>query len=243
MKGICTVSVAPMRAEKSDSAEMVSQILYGESVDILQIEDNWTRVKMHYDDYEGWIDTKQIERVEDELLEKRTTTLIQQPYQAFPLERGHTLLSLGSEIPIGSDRFISSENIENQITATAKSFLNVPYLWGGRSYFGIDCSGFTQIVYKIFDLKLPRDAWQQAQFGEDVAFVGEATPGDLAFFIKFAEEEDENPKIIHVGIMLNNSAIIHAHGKVRIDRLDSTGIFNEEQNRYTHKLRFIKRFI
>ena len=117
---------------------------------------------------------------------------------------------------------------------TAKEFLNAPYLWGGKSFFGVDCSGFTQLVYKVNNVKLPRDAYQQAEVGEALSFVEESQPGDLAFF------ENAEGRIIHVGIMLDDQKIIHASGKVRIDTLDSTGIFNQEMNKHTHKLRFVK---
>ena len=127
--------------------------------------------------------------------------------------------------------------MRESIVEDALGFLNAPYLWGGRSFFGIDCSGFTQIIYKINGIKLPRDAYQQVECGEALDFVEEAKGGDLAFF------ENENGDIIHVGIMLDDQKIIHAHGKVRIDELDSIGVFNKEQNKHTHKLRIIKRIV
>ena len=113
----------------------------------------------------------------------------------------------------------------------------MPYLWGGKSTFGIDCSGLTQQVYKLGGYELPRDAYQQAELGEVLSFVEEAEPGDLAFF------DNADGKIIHVGIILGDYKIIHAHGKVRIDPFDSNGIFNTDSQKYSHKLRFIKKVI
>ena len=107
---------------------------------------------------------------------------------------------------------------------------------GGKSFFGVDCSGFTQLVLKVHDIKYPRDAYQQGKVGEPLSFIEEAQP-DLAFF------ENSEGRIIHVGFMLENNQIIHAHGKVRIDTLDSSGIFNKELNKHTHKLRFIRNIL
>ncbi|MEC5173256.1 C40 family peptidase [Chryseobacterium nepalense] len=233
-KGICIVTVAPVRAENSDKAEIVTEILFGESADILEVNKNWTRIKMHYDNYEGWMDTKQLKPVTDEELSARKVTIVTEDFASVMMNDGKTLLSMGSEVefPVVASR--RSHNMRESIALTAKEFLNVPYLWGGKSFFAVDCSGFTQLVYKVHNIKLPRDTSQQVDVGESLTFVEESQPGDLAFF--------ENPegKIIHVGIMLDNQKIIHASGKVRIDTLDSTGIFNKEMNKHTHKLRVIK---
>ncbi len=124
-----------------------------------------------------------------------------------------------------------------QLPAFAMSFLNMPYLWGGRSPAGIDCSGFTNIVYKLAGIRLRRDAWQQSEQGILINFIDEARPGDLAFF------QNEEGKIIHVGIILQQQKIIHASGRVRIDTIDHYGIYDEELKKYTHQLRLIRRMI
>ncbi|MCS3871600.1 cell wall-associated NlpC family hydrolase [Chryseobacterium ginsenosidimutans] len=233
-KGICNVTVAPVRAEGSDKAEIVTEILFGESADILEVNKNWTKIKMHYDGYEGWMDTKQLKPVTDEDFVKRKVTVVTEDFSSVIMNDGKTLLSMGSEVEFPAVASRRSHDLRESIALTAKEFINVPYLWGGKSFFAVDCSGFTQLVYKIHNIKLPRDASQQVEIGESLTFVEESQPGDLAFF--------ENPegKIIHVGIMLDNQRIIHASGKVRIDTLDSTGIFNKEMNKHTHKLRVIK---
>lgn len=125
---------------------------------------------------------------------------------------------------------------DDEVIKTAGSYLNTPYLWGGRSPYGIDCSGFTQMVFKQFGIRLKRDAWQQAGQGEVVDFLQSAKAGDLAFF------DNDEGKISHIGIMVDNSQVMHASGKVRTDIIDNQGIYNEEMKRYTHKLRIIKRF-
>ncbi|MCT3757948.1 C40 family peptidase [Elizabethkingia anophelis] len=236
-KGICNVSVAPVRADKTDKAEIVTEMLYGESADILEVINNWTRIKMHYDGYEGWIDTKQITLVTDDFLAKRKSHLVTEPFQSRVMESGKMLLSMGSEVSFETIHAQRGTTLRQSIVETAKEFLNVPYLWGGKSFFGVDCSGFTQLVLKVHDIKYPRDAYQQGEVGEPLSFIEEAQPGDLAFF------ENSEGRIIHVGFMLENNQIIHAHGKVRIDTLDSSGIFNKELNKHTHKLRFIRNIL
>lgn len=236
-KGVCIVTVAPVRAENSDKAEIVTEILFGESADILEVIKNWTKIKMHYDGYEGWMDTKQIKPVTDEYLANRKVTVITEDFSSVMTNDGKTLLSMGSEVEYPAVASRRSHDLRESVVLAAKEFLNVPYLWGGKSFFAVDCSGFTQLVYKIHGIKIPRDTYQQAEEGETLHFVEESRSGDLAFF------ENSEGKIIHVGIMLDNQKIIHASGKVRIDTLDSTGIFNKELNKHTHKLRVIKSVI
>jgi len=122
------------------------------------------------------------------------------------------------------------------VRETAFAYLDVPYIWGGKSKFGIDCSGFCQQVYKAFGIRLPRDAYQQAALGEVVGFLQEVQCGDLAFF------DNEEGKITHVGMMLSSQEIIHASGKVRIDKIDNQGIINVDTGARTHRLRIIKRY-
>lgn len=233
-KAICNVSVAPVRADASDKAEIVTQLLFGESVTVLEVNKNWTKVKLDFDAYEGWLDTKQVSEISDIELQNRRVNLITENFQTHISADGKTLLSIGSEVYFETIATQRSGDKRLDLITTAKEFLNVPYLWGGKSFFGIDCSGFTQLVYKVNGIKILRDTYQQAEAGRVLDFVEESQAGDLAFF------ENSEGRIIHVGIMLNSHQIIHAHGKVRIDELDSTGIFNKEKNTHTHKLRFVK---
>lgn len=231
-KGICTVSVAAIRAEQSHQSEMTSQILYGETVDILEKAAKFIKIKMHFDGYEGWVDVQQISEISEEYFQQRKTELVQNTLQMYSTSQGVILLSIGSEV--NSEKadpiFLKTE----KVSETAQKFFNVPYLWSGRSFFGIDCSGFVQLVYKVHGISLPREAHQQSEVGEVLSFVEESKPGDLAFF------ENLDGQISHVGMMLEDQNIIHAYGKVRIDSLDSTGIFNKELNKHTHKLRFLR---
>ena len=201
-KGICIVTVAPVRAENSDRAEIVTEILYGESADILEVNKNWTKIKMHYDGYEGWMDTKQIKPVTEEYLANRKVTMITEDFSSVMTLEGKTLLSMGSEVEFPAVASRRSHDVRESIALTAKEFLNIPYLWGGKSFFAVDCSGFVQLVFKIHNIRMPRDTYQQAEVGEALSFVEESQPGDLAFF------ENSEGKIIHVGIMLENQKII-----------------------------------
>jgi cell wall-associated NlpC family hydrolase len=232
-KGICTVSVAAIRAENSHRSEMTSQLLYGETVTILQKEGNFYKIKMSFDGFEGWINVQQILLISAENLAQKKVDLITDNFEYRETSEGKTLLSMGSEIPSTKENFPQILSTAT-IAETAKQFVNVAYLWSGRSFFGVDCSGFVQLVYKVHGISLPRESPQQAEIGEVLSFIEETKSGDLAFF------DNEEGMITHVGMMLNNSEIIHAYGKVRIDSLDSTGIFNKELNKHTHKLRFLR---
>ncbi|WP_447951822.1 C40 family peptidase [Chryseobacterium koreense] len=233
-KGICTVSVAPLRAANSHQSEMTSQLLYGESCEVLEVEGGFSRIRMDFDSYEGWIDSRQIAKISDDDFANRKTEILTIPFATFELKEGKVLLSVGSEFSSETENLLQEENLCS-IAETAKQFLNVPYSWSGRSFFGIDCSGFTQLVYKVHGKVLPRNACQQAELGLVLDFIEEAEPGDLAFF------ENQEGIISHVGIMLDNQKIIHAFGKVQIDSLDSAGIYNADLKKHTHKLRFLKR--
>ncbi|WP_338408717.1 C40 family peptidase [uncultured Flavobacterium sp.] len=253
MFGICNLAIIPLRIEPSDKSEIVSQILFGEHFEILEQFKQWSRIKLQYDDYEGWVDSKQyqvISELDFELLSKEGIVLngdlveyITAPNNLLmPIPLGSSLSFLNNnEINRANYNFegtkISGVKPKESLVNTAFMYLNAPYLWGGKNPFGIDCSGFTQMVYKLNGYKLMRDASQQSKQGEALSFIEESEPGDLAFF------DNEEGNIIHVGIIMEDNYIIHASGKVRIDRLDHLGIYNAEVNKHTHKLRVIKKII
>ncbi len=252
MFGICNLAIVPVRAEASDRSEIVSQLLFGEHLEVLEQNRQWTRIRAHYDNYEGWIDTKQFRAVSGDDFERLNQLpivlngdLIEYVTAAdnslLPIPLGASLSFLDTDINTEGFRFeglkVTGQKEKSQLIQTAFMYLNAPYLWGGKTPFGLDCSGFTQMVYKLNGYKLLRDASQQATQGEALSFIEESEPGDLAFF------DNEEGRIIHVGIIMENNYIIHASGKVRIDRLDHLGIYNPEANRHTHRLRVIKKYI
>ncbi|WP_428742912.1 NlpC/P60 family protein [Tenacibaculum sp.] len=253
--GICNLSIVPLRLEPSDASEMVNQILFGEHFEVIEKSKKWSKIRLDFDDYEGYIDNKQYEEISEEI-----HTLLSKEKKHYAGElidfitdnnSNLTTIPLGARLPLFKNNTISindtsfsyegkvcnSKLTKSSIVETAFLFLNVPYLWGGKSPFGIDCSGFTQTVYKLCGYHLLRDAKQQATQGEVLSFIEESEPGDLAFF------DNEEGVITHVGIIMNDYNIIHAHGKVRIDKLDHSGIYNVDTHQHTHKLRVIKRLI
>ena len=253
MFGICNLAMIPLRLEPSDRSEIVSQVLFGEHFEIVEQQNQWTRVRLQYDAYEGWIDFKQMQLITEDSYKKLSDEKI--ILNGDLIEYITTPSNLLIPIPLGSSlSFLNYDQINTSnfdfegvrtsgikdkslLIDTAFLYLNAPYLWGGKTPFGIDCSGFTQMVYKLNGYKLLRDASQQSTQGEPLSFIEESEAGDLAFF------DNEEGNIIHVGIIMEDNYIIHASGKIRIDRLDHLGIFNAETNKHTHKLRVIKKII
>ena len=251
---VCCVPVSAMRREPSHKSEMVSQQLFGEkSVIIDSSEIGWVKIELKYDGYQGWCQASHLAEIEPEQYSSTDMALTagwvnEIDYNGHPMN----VPMCSSLSAFQNGKAFWRKNVvhfkgeiwnpeEKKITAkliklVAYKFLNTSYLWGGKSVFGIDCSGFTQLAYKLMNVHLPRDAWQQAEKGEVVNFLKEARCGDLAFF------DDAVGNIIHVGLLLNNYEIIHSSGKVRVDKIDTQGILNLETKQRTHNLRIIKRY-
>jgi hypothetical protein len=234
---------------------MVSQMVFGECCEVLeQTKDQWSRVRVRFDGYEGWCTSPHLTEIDEKEFDAEQPPLT--PEWVSPLEyNGHPMM-----VPMGSHLTAMKNGRaqwrKNQVHYKGKTsepgvlntdskairqltqkFLNVPYLWGGKSIFGIDCSGYAQTVYKFLGIPILRDAHQQATQGEPVGFLEETKTGDLAFF------DNEEGRITHVGILLKPNEIIHASGKVRIDKIDNMGIVQSDTNLRTHHLRLIKRML
>ncbi len=258
--GVCNLSVVPLRIGPSHKSEMVSELLFGETFKVLEKFNNWYKIISDFDDYHAWINANQflqIEEMEYIRIKKSklffSTNLYENIFNKtkdikFSILLGSTLPALKNDIFLlnndvyefygdAMSNIDKKSDVRDLLIITAKKYLNAPYMWGGRTPFGIDCSGFTQIVFKICGIKLLRDAAQQTTKGENINFISEANAGDLAFF------DDEDGNIIHVGIIMKNKKIIHVSGCVRIDNIDHNGIYNSELNKYTHNLRLIKKII
>jgi gamma-D-glutamyl-L-lysine dipeptidyl-peptidase len=254
IRGVCSLSVIPVRTEPSDRSEQCTQLLFGELYTVLaETEDKkWLQIQIAYDSYTGWISAIQHFAVPDNYYEAYLQE--QHPvcsgYGNYILEQGHKYMLLpGGVLPfytknkirIGSKEYnlegshIRMPHAAISLIKVAAMYLKSPYMWGGKTPFGIDCSGFTQQVFRIGGIPLPRDAWQQATCGTPIDHLDNTRPGDLVFF------DNDKGRIIHVGIIIEKNKIIHASGEVRIDQLDTQGIWNKDRNIYTHKLRNIQR--
>lgn len=257
--GICLQSMVPLRESPSHKSQMTNQLLFGDLFLIKDKTEDWFFVESIDDNYEAWLDEKQTVIISESDFKK-----IEKSPRAYSLEdctSSHSnkklvKYTLGSSLPLYSNNnfhivdeifphtkqvqhpsnLLHSADFNEIIILLAKKYLNSPYLWGGRSVFGIDCSGLTQIVFKMAGIFLPRDASQQIKYGETISFLEETKQGDLAFF------ENEEGNIVHVGILIDNQTIIHSSGSVRIDKIDHHGIYDGKLKKYTHKLRLIKRF-
>ncbi len=250
-EAVCVVPVSPVRSQSSHKSEMVSQLLFGDVVTVLENADDWKRVSVQFDGYEGWC------------MAAHLIALTGQQKTGAPVFTGEWINTMfvnniAMHLPMGCEishflngavwpgknafryagKFLSLreyQSFEEQIVYLTKFFVNTPYLWGGRSVFGIDCSGFTQLVFRMAGKRILRDAWQQE--GQGIAVEsGNAHVGDLAFF------SNESGKVVHVGILLEKEQIIHAAGKVRIDRLTAEGIINVDTGVKTHSLSGIRRY-
>jgi hypothetical protein len=247
LHAFCKAGIAPVRAEANDRSEIVTQLLFGELVEILEVNNQWLHIRSFMDGYEGWIDYKQVQDVREKEFSRWLDGLVVEHSEFRIIEgpEGKQILPKGFFRPSDSQEtfnigkstyhFLNEEDeFPSSIIDFAKSYLNAPYLWGGKTMFGIDCSGFMQQIHRVFDYQLPRDASQQVELGLEIDFE-EREAGDLAFFISDAGN------IHHVGLLVEKNEIIHAHGYVRIDDFDKHGITRKIDGVLSHRLHSIKR--
>lgn len=255
--GICPLSVVPVRNSASHKSELLTQLLFGELFEVLEKKGRqWLKVRCQADNCVGWIAADQAKALTPSEFERY------QQHFAYSLELVQAVMcddyflpvTLGARLPdfdglrfqLGEARFTFSgqavfpEHLTpgaDFVLKVARRYLRAPFLWGGRSPYGIDSSGLAQVVYQMAGIALPREPQQQVQMGTTVDFVEQSQPGDLAFF------ENRAGRIAHVGIILPEGRLIHAAGQVRIDRVDHYGIYDVDRACYTHRLRLVRRVL
>ncbi|MBR1878428.1 MAG: C40 family peptidase [Paludibacteraceae bacterium] len=288
LKAISLHSIIPVRTEPREGSEQSTQILFGETCDILEQVPRWNRIRLHSDGQEGWVDAKMISPIGGKDYTayrkalKSATAMVAMPMayavsenngQTIPLTAGTRLtnyqtlkpqnpqtapvgrfevLGVGFRIDPGMVIAQPLALNEQNLMQAVRFFLNVPYLWGGKNAMGMDCSGFTQTILSLFGKRLLRNASQQATQGSPVSLLKHAHAGDLVFF------DHNDGRISHVGIILSppfregagvgSCTLVHCSGRVKVEKIDETGIFSVEQadkdhpdGRYTHHLAAIRR--
>jgi gamma-D-glutamyl-L-lysine dipeptidyl-peptidase len=253
MSYLVITAVAPLRAEPAHKSEMISQLLFGELCDELETKGDFVKLKCRFDGYEGWCQRKQLAKISsddypyvtklstdvDDAVWVNGTRLLLSPGSTCFVADSNEPMQVGPytlKFKLSDKKGPDFETKSDAIVHYARAFLGSPYLWGGRSRYGIDCSGLTQTVFRLAGLFIPRDSGPQSKEGEIVNLLQEAKAGDLAFF------DNDEGRIVHVGILLGTTQILHASASCRIDPIDSYGIIHTEEGDRTHKLRTIKRF-
>ena len=255
--GVCRLSIVPVRAEASDKSELSTQLLFGDHYEVIEIskDKKWLKIRINFDQFEGWLDAKQhhpVSRDYYDYLNRAEFKITIDITASILYNKSPQIILMGSMIPISSSELFKMEeqfafngeakNLGQKreyeyLRNVAVKYLNAPYLWGGKSPFGIDCSGFVQMVFKICGYRLFRNSWQQSNQGKSFRNVEQSKPGDLIFF------KNVEGKVNHVGILLEGDRIIHASGKVRVDHLNEEGILNLETKIYTHQFSHVRRIL
>lgn len=254
---VCSLNAIAVRSQPSQRSEMISQLLFGELAEVMEIKGQaWSRIRCEWDNTVGWAASNQLMPITPAEYEsyQQSFALSLELFQAVTASDHFLPVSMGARFPgfdgirfcLGERDYTFSGQVifpgpevqtRDMVVKLARRFLHTPFLWGGRSPLGVDGAGLVQAVFRLCGIRLPRHAEQQVFEGDVVDFIEQAHPGDIAFF------ENNFGRVFHTGILLNDNQIIHAFGKVRIDMLDHYGIYDLERRKYSHRLRVIKSFL
>lgn len=260
MFAINLTALLPLRKEANEAAEQLTQILFGELIYIIDQIDRWSKIRNVADNYEGWVDSKMITHLDQHEFTRllhAQVHYINEPLSKTIINSETIYLPMGSflcgydperelykvnevvcSIPKDRTCVAPLEKSTGALMQMANKMMNAPYLWGGKSILGLDCSGLTQVACRMAGIVLPRDARQQIHHGQVISSLSEAHTGDLLFFAT------ADQKVKHVGIYVSLNKILHASGYVHIDELDVSGNIISKITSYSHyHLAGIRRFI
>ena len=255
--GVCRLAIVTVRKEADQKSEPLTQLLFGDHYEVgeLSKDQKWLSITINADQSTGWIDKLQHHSISQEyhqqigLANFKITTDIA---STMLYKKSQLTIVLGSIVPISASELFKMEEQFSFIGETkslgqrrdfeflrdiAGKYLNAPHFPGGKSPFGIDAPGFTQMAFRLAGYQLPRETHQQWLQGKAVDDAGSAVPGDLVFF------KGKDGKVNHTGILLEEQKIIHCFGRVRVDFLMEEGILAAETKIYTHALAGFRRIM